>query len=230
MVAKHDPETKIINAALLLAADRPWREITLRQIAAEAKVTLGALSREFGSKSDILAQFMADIDRQMLDGFDVEDAGESARDRLFDCVMNRLDILRPHRPALRNIVAGVERDPMAIALLAPAALRSQEWILTGANVRADGALAAAKRAGLALVYRRAFLTWLDDDDPGLARTMATLDRALRRGESWLNRMEMPLSLGSAVFDFARGWRGARRDRRRREAAGTDEAAQPPAPS
>jgi hypothetical protein len=27
-------------------------------------------------------------------------------------------------------------------------------------------------------------TWVDDDDPGLARTMAALDRGLARGQRW----------------------------------------------
>jgi hypothetical protein len=35
---------------------------------------------------------------------------------------------------------------------------------------------------LALVYARSLRTWLNDEDPGLARTMADLDRRLRDGE------------------------------------------------
>ena len=44
-------------------------------------------------------------------------------------------------------------------------------------------------AGLASVYASVFRTWLDDDDPGLARTMAALDRRLRRGERTYARIE-----------------------------------------
>ncbi|HEX2257777.1 MAG TPA: TetR/AcrR family transcriptional regulator, partial [Afifellaceae bacterium] len=36
--------------------------------------------------------------------------------------------------------------------------------------------------GLALVWARVMRVWLDDDDPGLARTMAALDRRLREAE------------------------------------------------
>ena len=34
-----------------------------------------------------------------------------------------------------------------------------------------------------------FRTWLDDDDAGLARTMAALDRRLRRGESTIKSFD-----------------------------------------
>jgi hypothetical protein len=51
-----------------------------------------------------------------------------------------------------------------------------------------------KVAGLASVYASVFRTWLDDDDPGLARTMAALDRRLRRGERTFARIEDGLDL------------------------------------
>ena len=37
---------------------------------------------------------------------------------------------------------------------------------------------------LALLYASVLRTWLDDDDPGLARTLAALDRGLARGARW----------------------------------------------
>jgi hypothetical protein len=60
-------------------------------------------------------------------------------------------------------------------------------------------------------------TWLEDDDPALARTMARLDRELRKGERILERADdlrrltTPLRvLGQAVFDAGRRRRSERR--------------------
>jgi hypothetical protein len=39
---------------------------------------------------------------------------------------------------------------------------------------------------LVVVMARTLRVWLDDEDPGLARTMATLDRELASGERMLN--------------------------------------------
>ena len=39
--------------------------------------------------------------------------------------------------------------------------------------------------GAALVFARTVSVWVDDDEPGLDRTMAALDRGLTSGERWL---------------------------------------------
>jgi hypothetical protein len=38
--------------------------------------------------------------------------------------------------------------------------------------------------GLAVLFAGVLRTWVNDDDEGLARTMAALDRALARGQAW----------------------------------------------
>jgi hypothetical protein len=38
--------------------------------------------------------------------------------------------------------------------------------------------------GLAVLFASVVRTWADDDEEGLARTMAALDRALARGQVW----------------------------------------------
>jgi hypothetical protein len=43
--------------------------------------------------------------------------------------------------------------------------------------------------GAALMFARVLRTFVDDDDPGLARTMAALDRALGRGQNWANLLD-----------------------------------------
>ena len=43
---------RLVAAALKLAAERPWREVTLANIAAAAGVSLVDVRREFDSKAD----------------------------------------------------------------------------------------------------------------------------------------------------------------------------------
>ena len=45
--------------------------------------------------------------------------------------------------------------------------------------------------GLALVWARVMRVWLDDEDPGLARTMAALDKRLREAERTVDAARMP---------------------------------------
>jgi ubiquinone biosynthesis protein COQ9 len=58
------------------------------------------------------------------------------------------------------------------------------------------------------VYARVFPIWLDDDDAGLAKTMAALDRHLRRGESVMKRVD---SLKSGVARVCQAITGKRSD-------------------
>ena len=62
-------------------------------------------------------------------------------------------------------------------------------MLRAADVSAEGLEGQLRATGLGAVYGSVFRTWLKDDDPGLARTMAALDRRLRRGEETLNSID-----------------------------------------
>ena len=61
---------------------------------------------------------------------------------------------------------------------------------------------------LALVYGETMRTWLTDDDPDLGRTMATLDRALRRGERGMRMMSDLCSLLPRLAESGRRGRAA----------------------
>lgn len=173
---------RFIAAAVALAAERPWSEVTLRDIAERAGGNLVELRREFAGKGAILAAFTRAVDDAVLASAPARLPSQSARDALFDVVMARFDALAPYRAALRSIArAGVVDLAHARGLLA-----SQGWMLAAAGIDTMGPVGAAKAAGLGSVYGAVVRTWLDDDDPGLARTMAVLDRRLRRGERTLD--------------------------------------------
>jgi hypothetical protein len=57
-------------------------------------------------------------------------------------------------------------------------------MLTAADISASGPKGMVRSQGLALLFASVLGTWLDDDDPANARTMAALDRALARGQRW----------------------------------------------
>lgn len=195
---------RIIEAALKLAATRRWRDITLLDVAEAAGTTLAELRSAFSSKSDIVAGFVKAVDAQMLKQLAKRTEGEMARDRLFEVIMSRLDVLAPHKAAVRSITADAGLDPM----LAPSFFSTQRWMLEAAGVASDGAGGALRTAGLGTVYASVMRTWLEDDDPGLARTMAALDRRLRRGERTLSRIEDTCDalarLGTSLASVVRG--------------------------
>jgi AcrR family transcriptional regulator len=195
------PKGRIIAAALRLAGERPWGDVTLTDIARAADVNLNEVRRAFNSKTEILAAFVRAVDDEVLARAPKRAAGQSPRDALFDVVMSRFDVMAPYRSALNSIAATWTLDPALLRALA----QSPAWMLRAADIKAEGLDGQLRATGLGAVYASVFRTWLKDDDPGLARTMAALDRRLRRGEDALEAID---GFAKKVCDVTEGLRKA----------------------
>lgn len=194
----------IIDAFMRLLAERSLGGIGLAEIAGEAGVSLGELREAFAGKLSILAAFSQRIDRTVLDSGPGE--GETPRDRVFDVLMRRLDALAPHKEAIRGLARTARCDLCLAAFLDRNATRSMKWMLVAARADRPGLLGALAVKGLVLVNAEVLRVWLDDDDPGLARTMAALDRGLERGA---RAMDFADRICGRLRPFARRDRAAR---------------------
>ncbi len=196
---------RIIAAALRLAEMRGWRDLSLGEIAAEAGVPLLEFRKEFQSKGQILAAFSRAIDLAVIEKFPAPDAGV-ARDRLFDVLLTRFELMQPYKAAIRRIRDDVRSSlGGSLAQMRPA-LKSQYWMLAAAGISGEGGTGFLRVQGLLSVYAPVSSIWLEDDDPGMARTMAALDRRLRRGESLMRGIER---FRDGLENLSRSLRGAR---------------------
>lgn len=202
---------KIIAAFLALLADKSFEAIGLSDIAERAGVTLAQLRAEFSSTLAVLAAFIKATDRAVLAEDLSEMAEEPARERLFDVLMRRLEVLTPHRDAIRSLIGSARRDPPLAFALNALAVRSQQWMLTAAGIGAAGPRGAIRAQGLALLFASVLRTWIHDDDPGLARTMAALDRALARGQRFAGLLDDLYAISLRICR-----QGSIRRRRRRD--------------
>lgn len=185
--AKNDGQStsdRIVDAALALAAEKDWRTISLAEIAEAAGLPLSEVYPVFRSKAQVLAGFSRRLDGEVLAGQDAEAREGSARDRLFDVIMRRLDAMEPHRDALKSIFAGLARDPgMALCGLGHLS-RSLACMLEAADLSSDGLRGAVRIKALGAIYLATLRAWLGDESQDKGPTMAALDRHLRRAE-WL---------------------------------------------
>jgi AcrR family transcriptional regulator len=201
---------QIIAAFLALLAERPFEEIGFSDIASRAGFSLADLRGEFGSTLAIIAAHVKEIDRQVLAGGDADMAEEPARERLFDVLMRRLEAMVPHREATASLMRSARRNPPLALALNAMAVRSQQWMLTAADISASGPKGMVRAQGLALLFARVLSTFIhDEDDPSLARTMAALDRELARGQRFAGMLDTACRL-SPTRCFGR--RSRRRDR------------------
>jgi AcrR family transcriptional regulator len=198
-----DPKNAIIDALLELASERSWEDIAISDIASRANVSLATFRDHFPSKGAILAAFARRIDHIVLDAVSGDMAGEPAKDRLFDVLMHRLDALAPYKLGLDAVYDWALRDPLAAVALNRVAVNSMRFMLEAAGIESEGAVGALKLQGLAFAWARILRVWFNDSDPGLAATMAALDRELTRGGTFVARTEDINRLVSPLFTLAR---------------------------
>jgi len=204
------PRDRIIAAFMALLAEKQIERIDLAEIAKRAEVSLADLRGEFATTLAILAAHMKETDRAVLRGGEGDMAQEPPRERLFDVLMRRLEAHAPHREALRSLLRSAARNPPLAVALNGLAVQSQQWMLAAAAIPSSGPKGMLQAQGLALLYASVLRTWLNDTDPGLARTMAALDNALARGQRWSSLLDDVLSVPSRLCP-TRTRRRTRRD-------------------
>jgi AcrR family transcriptional regulator len=185
--AAADLPRHIIDTAFALSVERGWRDLSLAEIAEAAGVTLSRLYPIFPSKQAILAGFSDRVDAAML-ADEVEGPDAPARDRLFDVIMRRLDVLQPHKDALGIILRDQLRDPLTTACAFRRLARSMAVTLEAAGFSTSGCRGLLRLKGLSAVYLSTLRVWLRDDSEDMARTMAHLDKQLARVDSLVGRL------------------------------------------
>lgn len=177
------PREAAVSALLELLSERRFDEIGLTDVADQSGVSLADLRGLFNSTFAIFAAHVRDNDRKVLAGGDGDMAEEPARDRLFDVLMRRIEIMTPHRAAIRSMMRSAACNPGLALALNALAINSQQWMLTAAGIPAAGPKGMVRAQGLAVLFGGVLRTFVDDDDDN-SRTMAALDRALTRGQRW----------------------------------------------
>ena len=193
----------IIDALLELAAEREWQDFSLSDVADRASVSLADFRDAFPSKGAVLAGFSRRIDQAVLRKTSDDLKDETAKERLFDVLMRRLDAMAPYKLGLEGISDWVRRDPLAAAALNRVAVNSMRFMLEASGIETEGQTGALKIQGLVIAWARILGVWFKEDDPSLPKTMAALDRELQRGETLAARVDDLDRLAGPVRIFAR---------------------------
>jgi len=168
----------LVGAALATAGEKGWRAVTVARAAERAGLDLGRARARFPGKLAVLLRLGVIADQSALAG-----AGTGpVRDRLFDMIMQRLDVFQAHREGMQALFRALPSDPPLALLLLAATRRSMGWLLDAAGVSTAGLAGALRVRGLTLVWLAAVRAWARDDSADLAATMRAVDDALQRAE------------------------------------------------
>ena len=193
-----DLDIVIIETAFDLALKNGWRAFSLPQLAhavAEKTSMSPTLVRAHcPAKAAILSTFERHIDSLVLAEEISFTEQDTARDRIFEMLMLRLEAMQEYKPALARISRDLTLDPFSVLANGPTLLLSMSKMLNASGHSTTGLVGIAETHGLLIIWASTFRTWLTDNNPDHSLTMAALDKNLRRGKKFLNRFKAPLSL------------------------------------
>jgi hypothetical protein len=159
-----------------------WRGTSLSTVAAHLGVPAARVAALAPTRADLLRLVFRTVDQRMLAGVMAADEMENHRDRLFDLVMRRLDVLAPYKRGVESLMRDAVRDP-AVGLTMLAELRrSQGLTLEAAGISTRGMWGEMRVQGFGLAYGSVLRTWRDDATADMAPTMKALDKALSQAE------------------------------------------------
>ncbi|NNG05348.1 MAG: COQ9 family protein [Inquilinus sp.] len=207
----------VLEAALPNVAFDGWTDRSLRDGALAAGLDAGAAIRAFpGGAKEAIGHFSDWADRRMLAA--LEDEAESfgalrVRDRITRAVRLRLELLAPHREALRRALTllGLRPDPVFASRLL---YRTVDAMWRAAGDTATDFNFYTKRGLLAGVQSATVLFWLGDRSADNEATWAFLDRrignvmtigkAIGQMKGRTGTLPSPLGLATRLRDAAAG--------------------------
>ena len=198
-----DFDSALIASFFRLAVEHGWAGTSVAEAARAAALPLAEARTRFPGRASVLRQFGRMADCAALAETPTEG---TVRDKLFDLLMRRIDVLQAHRAGVIALLRALPSEPPTALLLACATRRSMRWMLQAAGVSTAGLRGELRVRGLIAVWVWTLRAWERDDSADLSGTMAALDAALRRAEQfagWLGgRGAATAASDSAASDSA----------------------------
>jgi ubiquinone biosynthesis protein COQ9 len=175
--SREQQRDRLLEAALVHVPFEGWSRRALVAGAADLGLEPGIARRLFPrAGDDLLTHLERWADRQMLARVGPLD-GLRVRDRIAKLVRTRLEVLDPHREAMRRATAA-RLLPTAAFAACGSLWRTVDLMWAAAGDDARDASYYSKRSLLAAVWTSTFLFWLDDRSEGNAATAAFLERRI----------------------------------------------------
>lgn len=185
--SENDIQANVIKRALELSGEKNWANISIGDIAYDLNISKSEMNKFFKDKDDILYALGKYIDRKLMDVVDI-DEDEPIKDRLFEVLMERFDVLNEYRDGFKSIISSMKCDPRAAVISFPHIGKSMSFMFELAKVEISGIKGAIKIAGLTAIYLNSIRVWMNDDSSDMAKTMACLDTGLSKAEILMDKI------------------------------------------
>ncbi len=173
---------KIVQSALKISSSDGWKAVSPARISSDTSIPLGQAIALGPSRAGIAALVLKHVNERVLSQVHAVDMTDTAKDRLFEVMMMRFDVLQIHRDGIAALIRYGQRRPGEFICLAPNVLHSMALMLSAAGLGAGGLLGVVRAKALAVAYTSTLRVWLKDESGDMAQTMSALDKALRQLE------------------------------------------------
>jgi len=177
-----DSAAALRRALLELVETQGWIDLSFAEIAEKAGVPIAEAHRIYPSKTAVLLGLTRAIDERILNSLAADPLEGTAKDRLFDIVMRRFDVLKTDREAYRRLMRQLPATPSAFAALVCQLRRSLSLTLESAGISASGLKGALRLKGLLAIYLAGLRAFASDESEDLSKTMAEIDKRLGQAE------------------------------------------------
>ena len=172
-----------LEAALNLAAEKPWNTISLAEIARACNKSLSDFYGEI-DKHTLVEELDSRLDKAC--SAEPVDPDGTLRERLFDVAMLRFEEMEPKRAAILSIRKSWMQDPLRRLAAAKRRVKTAKWILTCAEE--DGPLLGPRAVILSGILFRAEDAWAKETSADFTQTVSQLDRDLRSVSEFADRI------------------------------------------
>lgn len=161
-----------------------WQRFSPGALAIYMDVPLSFIKVHLPDKEALISLLWTTLRQQVEETLSVEDLLEvSPQERLQEVFLCYLDILAPHKKALKEILKNGWHTPTVPFVTAKGWCCETHFILNYAHLSTSGPLGRAKINVLSALYAAAFIVWLNDSSKGMDKTMPFLDKYL----TWCSR-------------------------------------------
>ncbi len=169
-------KNKIILAknTLKLIEKKPWSKVV-----PETDLSISAY-KDINSKIDLLKNINKFFDYELRKIHSLEDS--SSKDRLFEVLMARFDILNTYRKPVKNLFTNFRSNPHQFLPLVPSFIETIILMSTLAGINVNGPKGAINIKSIFIIYILSAFTWVEDENESLEKTMMVLDKYISKAD------------------------------------------------
>lgn len=186
MQQDQEKKTRLAQAVWQGLADTGWAGLSVASCAEQAGLEASALG-EAGSKLSLVLGQLRHLEEGILAGLavDLAEAGEAdIQERLLEGLMQRFEMLAPHRPQFDALHRASLADPVLAACLGAQLYEAIDKMLWLCGDQQGGLKRVLRVKGVMALLVRLRPIWQKDDSPSLERTLKSLDMNLGKARDW----------------------------------------------